>query len=126
MRNLRHTGFMLADFLTATALLGLIITILAVSMSAFSKFNQYQWARQRCTAAALALLDSITATGSPIEAQELHRLWPQVTVSVDRSPADGPWTGLELIQVTAAAGQTKVRLVRYIRPRPAVAKGGQF
>ena len=125
MRNVRQTGFMLADFLTATALLGLIITIMAASTSAFSKFNQYQWARQRCTAAALAQLDGITATGSPIEAQELRRLWPQVTVSVDRSPADGPWTGLELVQVTAAAGQTKVRLVRYIRPQPAVAKGGQ-
>jgi type II secretory pathway pseudopilin PulG len=125
MRNARYKGFFLADFLTATALLGLIITLLAVSVGGFSKFNQYQWARQRCVAAATAQIDSITATGSPVQEQELQRLWPQVSVTVDRAAADGPWTGLERVQVTAAAWQVKVRLTRYISPRPAVAKGGQ-
>jgi len=125
MRNTRHKGFFLADFLTSIVLLGLIIMILAASMNGFSKFNQYQWARQRCLAAATAQLDSITATGSPIEEQELQRLWPHVNVTVDRSAANGPWAGLELVQVTAAAREVKVRLVRYIQPGPAVAKGGQ-
>jgi hypothetical protein len=125
MRNTRYKGFILADFLTAATLLGLIITLLAVSVGGFSKFNQYQWARQRCLTAATAQLDSITATSSPIEEQELQRLWPQVSVTVDRAAADGPWTGLELVQVTAAARQVKVRLARYIAPRPAAAKGGR-
>jgi type II secretory pathway pseudopilin PulG len=125
MKSLRQKGFILADFLVSAGLLGLIITLLAVALGGFSKFNQCQWARQRCLAAAMAQLDSITATGSPVGAQELERLWPQVTLSVDRSPASGPWAGLELIQVTASAGQAKVRLVRYLRPQPAVAKGGQ-
>jgi len=124
-KNMRQRGFLLADFLTATVLLGLIITVLAVSMGGFSKFNHYQWARQRCMAAATAQLDSITATGSAIEEQELQRLWPHVNIVVDRTPAEGPWAGLELVQVTAAAKETRVRLVRYIPLRPAVAKGGQ-
>ncbi len=125
MKHMRYKGLFLADFLTSIALLGVILTILALSMNGFSKFNRYQWARQRCIAAATAQLDSITATGSPIEEQELQRLWPSMSVTVDRSAASGPWAGLELVQVTAATREVKVRLVRYIQPRPAVAKGGQ-
>jgi len=115
----------MADFLTAAALLGLIIVLLAVATGTFSRFNEYQWARQRCLAAATAELDSITATGSPVGAQDLERVWPQVTVSVDRSPAGGPWAGLELIRVTTSTGRVKVHLVRYIQPQRAIAKGGQ-
>ncbi len=125
MKNMRYRGIFLADFLVSVALLGLIIAILAASMNGFSKFNQYQWARQRCIAAATAQLDSITATGSPIGEQELQRLWPYVSVTVNRSAADKPWAGLELVQVTAATEKVTVRLVRYLQARPAVAKGGQ-
>jgi len=125
MKDARQSGFIMADFLTAAAVLGLIITLLTISASGFAKFNEYQWARQRCLAAATAQLDSITAAGSPIGAQELERLWPQVSVSVDRSPASGPWAGLELVQVTAAAGRVKLRLVRYVQPQQAIVKGGQ-
>jgi type II secretory pathway pseudopilin PulG len=121
---MRCKGFLTAEMLTATVLLGLIIAGLAVSTSGFSKFNQYEWARQRCTAAALAQLESVTAGGILIEPQELRRLWPEVNVSVERTPADTPWNGLELVQVTAASRQVTVRLARYLRPQPA-AKGGQ-
>jgi hypothetical protein len=122
---MRHKGFFMAEMLTATVLLGLIVAGLAVSTSAFSKFNHYQWARQRCTAAALAQVESVTAAGILIEPQELKRLWPEVSVSVERTPADAPWNGLELVQVTAASRQVTVRLARYVRPQPAIAKGGQ-
>lgn len=125
MRNMRYKGLFLADLMVSTVLLGVIITILAASVNGFSKFNEYQWARQRCVAAATAQLDSVTATGSLIEEQELQRLWPYVSVTVDRSAANGPWAGLERVQVTAATREVKVRLTRYIQPRPAVAKGGQ-
>ncbi|MBN1508398.1 MAG: hypothetical protein JW955_16230 [Sedimentisphaerales bacterium] len=124
-KNMQQRGFFLADFLTAAALLGLIITVLAVSVGGFAKFNQYQWARQRCTAAATAQLDSITATGSTIDEPGLQRLWPHVSVTVERAPADGPWAGLEIVQVVAATKETRVRLMRYVPLRPAVAKGGQ-
>ncbi len=115
----------MAEMMTATVLLGLIVAGLAVSTSAFSRFNQYQWARQRCTAAALAQLESVTADGIVIEPQEISRLWPEVSISVERTPADAPWDNLELVQVTAASRQVTVRMARYVRPQPAVAKGGQ-
>ena len=101
--RIRRSGFLLAELVVATALLGMIIAGLAVSMNGFSMVNDCQWARQRCTAAAQAQLDSFAATGRLIEPEELKRLWPGVDVVVDRSPGAGPWEGLELIQVTATA-----------------------
>jgi len=129
-RRIRDRGFILAELITATALLGLIIAGLAVSMNGFSLVNDCQWARQRCTAAAQAQLDNITATGRLIEPPELKRLWPGVDVSVDRAPAAAPWGGLELVRVMAAAqaGPRKVtvHLTRYLRSEPAAPNGGRL
>jgi type II secretory pathway pseudopilin PulG len=117
-RRIQCSGFLLAELIVATALLGLIITGLAVSMDGFSMVNDCQWARQRCTAAAEAQLDSLAATGRLIEPPELKRLWPGVDVTVDKSAPAAPWDGLELIQITATAqaGPRKitVRLARYV------------
>ena len=117
-RRVRYSGFLLAELMVATALLGLIIACLAVSMNGFSLVNDCQWARQRCTAAAEAQLDSLTATGRLIEPQEIKRLWPGVDVSVDESSGAAPWDGLELVRVTATAqaGPRKitVHLARYV------------
>ena len=116
--RVRCSGFLLAELMVATALLGLIIAGMAVSMNGFSMVNDCQWARQRCTAAAQAQFDSIAATGRRIELQELKRLWPGVDVLVDQSPGTGRWDRLELIQVTATAqaGPRKitVHLARYV------------
>ena len=128
-RRVRYSGFLLAELMVATALLGLIITGMAVSMNGFSLVNDCQWARQRCTAAAQAQLDSLAATGRLIEPQEIKRLWPGVDVSVDKSAGATLWDGLELIQVTATAqaGPRKitVHLARYLRRESAAAEGGQ-
>ncbi len=124
MSKSRQNGFVTAELLVTIILLGLIVAGLALSMHGFSGFNQYQWARQCCTAAALAELDSITA-GAPIEPQELERLWPHVTVSVNRSPAEPPWDGLEMVQVTAATRKAHVRLVRYVAIQSVAVGGGQ-
>jgi type II secretory pathway pseudopilin PulG len=118
MKKMRRPGFLTAELLTATALLGLVIAGLAISMNGFSMFNGYQWTRQRCTAAAQAQLDSITATGVPIDDQELKRLWPEVEVVAETKPGEAPWDGLELVQVTATgrAGPRRVtiHLARYV------------
>lgn len=125
MNRTRQHGFLTAELLTGTALLGVIIVGLAVILNGFAKSNHYQWSRQRCTAAAQAQLDSITATGAPVDPQELQRLWPNVTVAVERTPAGAPWDGLELVQVTATTRQVTIRLARYMPPAPTtVAKGG--
>jgi len=118
---------MMTEVIVATAILGIIIVGLATSMSAFSSFNEYQWMRQHCIAAAQAQLDSITATGRTVEPQEMARLWGTVEVSVSREPGAAQWEGLELIRVTAAgqAGPRRVtvHLARYVRPDVTVARG---
>ena len=117
-KRIRCRGFLLAELMVATALLGLIMAGLAVSMNGFSMVNDSQWARQRCAAAAQAQLDGFAATRRLIEPGELKRLWPGVDVVVDRSPGAGPWEGLELIRVTttAQAGPRRitVHLARYV------------
>jgi type II secretory pathway pseudopilin PulG len=124
-----YGGFLWAEMVVAMALLGVVLTGLAASMHGFSLVNDCQWARQRCTAAAQAQIDSLVATGRQIEPQELQRLWPRVEVRVDRAPGAGPWEGLELLQVTATvhAGPRKVtaHLARYLRRGSAPAEGGQ-
>ena len=125
----RCGGFLWAELVVATALLGVVLAGLTVSMTGFTLVNNCQWARQRCTAAAQAQIDSLVATGRPIEPQELQRLWPHVDVRVDRAPGAGPWNGLDLLQVTATtqAGRRKitVHLARYLQRGAPSAQGGQ-
>ena len=125
----RAHGFMMAEMIVAMSLLGLIFVGLAVSMHGFGTFNRFQWARQQCTAAAQAQLDSLVVMGKPLLAEDIERLWSKVTLSTDRSDGDGQWTGLELLEVTAetSAGprQVTVRLARYVQPaESAKAEGG--
>ncbi len=119
-KRIRCRGFLFAELIVSMALLGLIITGLAVSMNGFSMVNDYQWARQRCTAAAEAQLESIVATGHLIEPQELQRLWAGVDVVTEKTPGTAPWEGLELIRVTATAQpgskRVTVHLARYVGP----------
>lgn len=107
----------MAEVIVGAILLGLAITGLAVSLQGFSMMNRYQWTRQRCVAAAEAQLDSLAATGTPIEESEIKRLWPEAKVAVDRSAGQGSWDGLELVRVTATgkagARAVTVRLERY-------------
>lgn len=122
-------GFLLAELTVSLALLGLLMAGLAVSMNGFSAFNHSQWMRQRCTAAAQAQLDSLTATGEPIETAALERLWPDLDIVVERVSGETPWEGFELVQVTATARpgakRATVRLARYLRPEPTVMSGEQ-
>ena len=128
-KKTRCRGFLFAELIVSMALLGLIIAGLAVSMNGFSMVNDCQWARQRCTAAAQAQLDSIVTRGSPIEPPELQRLWAGVDVVTEKTPGVAPWEGLELVQVTASAqpGPKKVtvRLARYIGRASAHAGGSR-
>jgi type II secretory pathway pseudopilin PulG len=125
----RCGGFLWAELAVAMTLLGVVLTGLAVSLHGFSLVNNCQWARQRCTAAAQAQIDSLVATGRPIEEQELRRLWPRVEVRVDPSPGAGPWDGLGLLQVTATtrAGPRKitVHLARYVERASSLATPGR-
>lgn len=129
-KRIRPTnGFMLAELIVAMSLFALLLAGLTVSVGGFSAFNRHQWARQQCIAAAMAQLDSVAATGAPIDPDDCQRLWPRVTVSLERTPGEGQWAGLERIDVKAGtqAGprQVVVELSRYVAPavQPAEEEG---
>jgi len=129
-KRIRQTnGFMLAELIVAMSLFALLLAGLTVSVGGFGAFNRHQWARQQCIAAAMAQLDSVAATGAPIDADECKRLWPRVTVSLERAPGEGQWAGLERIDVKAGAQagsrHVVVELSRYVAPagQPAQEEG---
>ena len=128
-RKSKTDGFLVTETIIAIVLLGLILAGLGVSTTGLTRFNRYQWARQQCTAAAQAQLDSLTATGRPLNDQALARLWPDVTLTADLTPGEGQWDGLELLEVSATTDthprQATVRLGRYVRPGLSLSEGGQ-
>ena len=115
----RHKGVFTSELIIGIALLMLAMAGLTISVVGISRFNHYQWTRQRCTAAASAQLDSLAAAGEPIADAEIEQLWPTVSVAIERMPGVGPWDGLELLRVTATGKVGKrpvvVCLTRYLR-----------
>ncbi len=122
-------GFLMTELIVAIVLLSLILAGLGITVAGITRFNRYQWARQQCTAAAQAQLDSITATGRPLSGGDIARLWPDVTLTTDRTPGEGRWDRLELLQVKATTDthprQVTVCLARYVRPRLSLTEGEQ-
>ena len=121
-RNKKYGGFLFTDLVVGLIVLGVLLTGLALSLHGFAKFNHYQLLRQNCIAAAQAELDSIAATGRPIGDEDLKRLWPKVSVSIQRSAGTGQWEGMRLVKVTASGKsfrmEVKVQLSRYILGKP--------
>ena len=117
-RMRRTNGFLMTELIVALSLLGLIFAGFAVSTHGFGAFNRYQWARQRCVAAAQAQLESLAIHGDPIADRECERLWPGVSLSVRREAGTDQWAGLQWIRVTATAPagprSVVVELARYV------------
>lgn len=118
VKNGKHGGFVLTEIAVAMAILGIVLTGLALSLHGFAKFNSYQLVRQRCIAAAQAELDSIASTGGQIPDEDFSRLWPKLGVSVRRAAGTGQWQGMDLVEVTANGKsfrkEVKIRLSRYV------------
>jgi type II secretory pathway pseudopilin PulG len=73
-KNRKNSGFFLTEVIVASAIIGMLLIGLAISMYGFAKFNRYQLVRQQCMAAIQATLDSITTTGKPIPDEDFKRL----------------------------------------------------
>jgi type II secretory pathway pseudopilin PulG len=118
IRTNKDGGFLIAEMVMAFAILGILTVGLAVSLNAFSRFNGYQMVRQRCIAAGVAQLESISVTGEPIEDEDFKRLWPGIDVSFEKSGGTGQWQGTELLKVTTSGKsyrrKVEVQLSRYI------------
>ncbi len=115
----KNSGFLLTEMVVSAMVLSLITAALALSLYTFARFNHYQLTTQHCIAAAQAQLDSMTATSNAIPEEDFQRLWPKLTISVERSPGTGQWEGMNLAKVTAT-GQSyrkkvKIQMSRYVR-----------
>ena len=117
-RNKKYRGFLLTELMVSMVVFGIILTCLALSLNGFRKFNHYQLVRQRCISAAQAELDSIAVTGREISEEDFKRLWPRLSVSVEKTDGTGQWEGLKLVSVKAKArsfnNDVEVELTRYI------------
>ena len=116
----KNSGWITAEVIAFVALLIVISAALAVSLKDTARFNKLQLVKQQCIAAASAQIDSITATGRPIEGEHFKRLWPNVTFKIERSPGKGDFEQLEMLTVIAIARagkrQVNINMSRYIKP----------
>jgi hypothetical protein len=117
-KNKKYRGYLFADLMVAFAVLAFLFAGFAVSLDGFRRFNHYQLVRQRCVAAAQAELDSIAVTGEPVGEEDFERLWPEMSVSIEKSDGVGQWEGLKLVKVKTNARSfrrnVEVELSRYI------------
>ncbi|MHC4203130.1 MAG: hypothetical protein ACYSTT_00650 [Planctomycetota bacterium] len=118
-RNKRKSGgFIFAEIAVSLTVMAMLLAGIAFSLNGIAKFNHYQLIRQKCIAAAQAELDSLTATGKPIEDEDFNRIWPQLNVSIEKSAGQGQWRGTQLVKVTTSGNylrkQVTIELSRYI------------
>lgn len=126
-KNRRFGGFLLAEMTVSLTILAMLLASVAFSLNGIAKFNSYQLVRQQCIAAAQAELDSLTATGKSIPDEDVRRIWPRISVSIEKSAGEGQWLGTELVEVTASGRsfrkEVKIRLSRYFPGDVTLAEG---
>lgn len=114
----QYRGFVLAEFMASLVVLGILLVCVAMSLGQFRNFNHSQLVRQQCIAAGQGQLDSIAATGEPIDEEQFERLWPQLSVSIERSDGSGEWAGMKLVRVKTSGESphknVEVELCRYM------------
>lgn len=119
----RYGGFIFAEITVSLTVMAMLLAGVAFSLNGMAKFNRYQLTRQQCIAAAQAQLDSLTATGRPITDEDFSRIWPGLSVSVEKSAGQGQWQGTQLVKVKTSGKylrkQVTIELSRYIsRDKP--------
>ena len=123
----RYGGFFLVEIIVGLTIMAMLLAGVAFSLNGMAKFNRYQLIRQHCIAAAQAELDSLTATGKPIEDEDFSRIWPQLNVSIEKSAGQGQWQAAQLVKVTASGRyfrrQVTIELSRYISRDEPLAEG---
>jgi len=126
-KNIRYGGFLLAEMTVSLTILAMLLASVAFSLNGIAKFNSYQLVRQQCIAAAQAELDSLTATGKSIPDEDVRRIWPRISISIEKSAGLGQWKGTELVEVTASGRsfrkKVKIQLSRYFPADIPLAEG---
>jgi len=126
-KNKKRGGFFITEITVASAILGILLVGLALSLYGFAKFNRYQLVRQQCIAAAQAELDSIAIMGKPIPDEDFKRLWPKLDVNIKSTAGTGQWQEITLVEVTAKGKsfnkEVKVQLAGYVLADESLANG---
>ena len=119
-KNRKYAGFLITELTVAMIVMGIILAGLALTLNGIRRFNHYQLTKQRCLAAAQAQLDSIAATGEPINKADFKQLWPKLSVAIYTSRGVGQWQGMELVRIMTTGKsfnkQVKVEQYRYLQP----------
>jgi type II secretory pathway pseudopilin PulG len=123
----RYSGFIFAEIAVSLTVMAMLLAGVAFSLNGMAKFNRYQLVRQQCIAAAQAELDSLTATGEAIENGEFNRIWPRLSVSIEKTAGQGQWQGAQLVKVTTSGRYLRkhvtIELSRYIASDKPLAEG---
>ncbi|MFC1603858.1 hypothetical protein ACFL5F_02415 [Planctomycetota bacterium] len=123
----KYGGFIFAEIAVSLTVMAMLLAGVAFSLNGMAKFNRYQLIRQQCIAAAQAELDSLTATGKPIDDEDFSRIWPQLSVSIEKSAGQGQWQDTQLAKVTTSGRylrkQVTIELSRYIASDKPLAEG---
>ena len=127
LKKRRYGGFLFAEMTVSLTVIAMLLAGIAFSLNGIAKFNHYQLIRQQCIAAAQAELDSLTATGKPINDEDFSLIWPRLKVSIEKSAGQGQWQGIELVKVTTTGKylrkQVTIELSRYIAEYEPLAEG---
>ena len=119
--NRKHKGMLSVELVVAVSVLATIIGVLVALGNSFGKLNNDLWARHICHNAGQAQMDTIAATGKPIEAGTFEKLWPGVTCSIERSDGSDHWHRLQRIDLTLSKKvkqkDVQIQLTRYL-PAP--------
>jgi type II secretory pathway pseudopilin PulG len=123
----RYGGFLFVEITVSLTVIAMLLAGVAFSLNGIAKFNHYQLVRQQCIAAAQAELDSLTATGKPIQDEDFSRIWPRLNVSIKKSAGQGQWKGTQLTTVTTSGKYLRkkvtIELSRYISRGEPLAEG---
>lgn len=126
-KKMRHGGFLMTEIIVALTIMAMLLSGMALTLNGLAKFNRYQLVRQQCIAAAQAQIDSITATGKPIQDEDFSRIWPQLSVSIKKTAGTGQWQTMELVEVTATGRnfrkEVEIQLSRYVSKIVPLAEG---
>jgi len=114
-------GVIITEVAVGISLMAMIMIGLVAVQSNTAKVNHQYLVQQRCIAAVQSTLDSIAATGKPIEDSQTSRLWPGITLQVEAAPGQGQFQSLQCVTATAkgpsGSHEVTVTLSRYIAAR---------
>ncbi len=120
----RTGGWLLTEMLVGMALIAMVIGALAAVRYRSRQLHAMHLLKQQCVSAVQAQLDTIAATGEVLPAADVRRLWPDVTVAIERTDGEGDWAGLTRVNAVAT-GQCDQRTVRVELGRYVAGKGGR-